>query len=92
VQQQGAAAQLPDLHMADDPFWQRVAQAPDVLAVAHQPTVQVHYYLDAPSGRVVFVSAIDNLLRGAASHAIYNLNRACGWADEAGLQPEKIHD
>jgi N-acetyl-gamma-glutamylphosphate reductase len=40
----------------------------------------------------VFVSAIDNLLRGAASHAIYNLNRACGWADEAGLQPEKIHD
>lgn len=92
VQQQGAAAVLPDLQLAGDPLWQRVAQAPDVLAVAQQATVQVHYFLDAPSGRVVFVSAIDNLLRGAASHAIYNLNRACGWADEAGLLPENIHD
>lgn len=92
VHQQGAAAALPDLQLAGDPFWQRVAQAPDVLAVAQQSTVQVYYHLDAPSGRVVFVSAIDNLLRGAASHAIYNLNRACGWADEAGLLPENIHD
>lgn len=92
LQRQPGVAQLPALELAGDPLWQRVDQAPDVLAVAQQAQVQVHYLLDAPSGRVVFVSAIDNLLRGAASHAVFNLNRACGWADGAGLLPEHHHD
>lgn len=83
---------LPALTMPADPFWQLAAQAPDVLTVAHSPHAQVYYYLDAVAGRVLFVSAIDNLLRGAASHAVFNLNRACGWPDEAGLLPEHAHE
>lgn len=87
-----SALALPALCLPGDPLWQQVDQAPDVLAVAHRPQAQVHYFLDAVAGRVVFVSAIDNLLRGAASHAIFNLNRACGWPDEAGLLPENFHE
>ena len=86
------AISLPALSLQGDPLWQQVAQAPDVLAVAQRPVAQVHYFLDPIGGRVVFVSAIDNLLRGAASHAIFNLNRACGWPDEAGLLPEDLHE
>ncbi len=83
---------LPNLSLAGDPLWQQVAAAPDVLAVAEQNTVQVHYFLDAAAGRVQFVSVIDNLLRGAASHAVYNLNLAMGWPALAGLQPGGNHD
>ena len=36
-------------------------------------------------GRVVVVSAIDNLLKGAAGQAVQNLNLALGWEEAAGL-------
>ncbi len=35
--------------------------------------------------RAVLVSAIDNLLKGAASQAVQNFNRASGFAEEEGL-------
>ncbi|MBI5610265.1 MAG: N-acetyl-gamma-glutamyl-phosphate reductase [Deltaproteobacteria bacterium] len=85
-------APLPNLTLAGDPLWLQVPAAPDVLAVAEQNTVQVHYFLDAAAGRVQFVSVIDNLLRGAASHAVYNLNLACGWPALTGLQVGRNHD
>ncbi len=84
--------QLPPLRLGDDPLWQQVANAPEVLAVAEQNTVHVHYYLDVAARRVQFVSVIDNLLRGAASHAVYNLNRACGWPALAGLDDGGIYE
>ncbi len=89
---QTLAIALPPLSLPGDSLWQQLDQAPDVLAVAHRPQAQVHYFLDAVAGRVLFVSAIDNLMRGAASHAIFNLNRACGWPAEAGLVPENTHE
>jgi N-acetyl-gamma-glutamyl-phosphate reductase len=36
-------------------------------------------------GRLVAVSAIDNLLKGAAGQALQNLNLALGWEEAAGL-------
>jgi N-acetyl-gamma-glutamyl-phosphate reductase len=36
-------------------------------------------------GRVVVVSAIDNLVKGAAGQAVQNLNLLCGWEEGAGL-------
>ena len=60
-----------------DAFWRRSASAPDVHSVAHTPWISVHYALDAASQRLLFVTALDNLSRGAATHAIANLN--CMW-------------
>jgi N-acetyl-gamma-glutamyl-phosphate reductase len=40
----------------------------------------------APDGkRLVLVSCLDNLLKGAAGQAVQNLNLMCGWKEEEGL-------
>ena len=38
-------------------------------------------------GRVVVVSSIDNLLKGAASQAVQNLNLMLGMPERTGLDP-----
>ncbi len=42
--------------------------------------------LDERTGRVILVSAIDNLVKGAAGQAIQNMNIMCGWPEETGLK------
>lgn len=42
--------------------------------------------LDEHSGRVVFVSAIDNLVKGTAGAAMQSLNLALGFAENTGLE------
>jgi N-acetyl-gamma-glutamyl-phosphate reductase len=40
----------------------------------------------APDGkRLVMVSCLDNLLKGAAGQAVQNMNLMCGWKEEEGL-------
>ena len=36
-------------------------------------------------GRIVIISAIDNLLKGAAGQAVQNMNAVCGWPEITGL-------
>jgi N-acetyl-gamma-glutamyl-phosphate reductase len=40
---------------------------------------------DAASGRAIIVSAIDNLVKGAAGQAIQNMNLILGGEEAAGL-------
>jgi N-acetyl-gamma-glutamyl-phosphate reductase len=40
---------------------------------------------DAASGRAVVVSAIDNLVKGAAGQAIQNMNLMLGYGETEGL-------
>ena len=37
-------------------------------------------------GRVIVVSAIDNLVKGAAGQAIQNMNLMFGWPETTGLE------
>jgi len=41
--------------------------------------------VDSSKGRVVVISAIDNLVKGAAGQAIQNMNVRCGFPEDAGL-------
>jgi N-acetyl-gamma-glutamyl-phosphate reductase len=41
--------------------------------------------LDPRTGRIVIVSAIDNLVKGAAGQAVQNMNLICGLPEEMGL-------
>ncbi|RQD77692.1 MAG: N-acetyl-gamma-glutamyl-phosphate reductase [Candidatus Syntrophonatronum acetioxidans] len=43
------------------------------------------FTLDERTGRVVVISAIDNLVKGAAGQAIQNMNLLQGWSEETGL-------
>lgn len=41
--------------------------------------------IDQHTGKIVIVSAIDNLFKGASSQAVQNMNIMCGLEDETGL-------
>jgi len=43
--------------------------------------------LDKAAGRLVLLSAIDNLVKGAAGQAVQNMNLMCGLDETAGLLP-----
>ncbi len=58
---------------------------PDLHAVRHTNFCDIGVVLDAATGRAVVVSAIDNLVKGAAGQAIQNLNLIMGFEETAGL-------
>ena len=72
---------------ANEPFVRLYApgQAPDLRAVAHTNFCDIGVYYDAASGRAVIISAIDNLVKGAAGQAVQNMNLALGYPETAGL-------
>ncbi|NLZ27922.1 MAG: N-acetyl-gamma-glutamyl-phosphate reductase [Firmicutes bacterium] len=41
---------------------------------------------DARTGKLVLISAIDNLVKGASGQAVQNMNIMCGWPERTGLQ------
>jgi N-acetyl-gamma-glutamyl-phosphate reductase len=57
---------------------------PDLASVVGTPRCEIGFAL-LPGGRGVIVSAIDNLLKGAASQAVQNMNRVFGLAETEGL-------
>jgi N-acetyl-gamma-glutamyl-phosphate reductase len=62
--------------------------APDkvtVKDVVHTNRCHVGLAVDARAGVVVAVSAIDNLVKGAAGQAVQAMNAALGWPETAGL-------
>lgn len=60
---------------------------PTVRDVAGTNFCDIALSLDAASGHLVMVSAIDNLLKGASGQAIQNMNRVFGFPETEGLLP-----
>jgi len=70
----------------DAPFVRlRDGALPTIKQVAWTNFCDIGWKLDEPTGRVVVVSAIDNLLKGAAGQAVQNFNVACGLDERTGL-------
>lgn len=46
---------------------------------------------DPDTGRAVVMSAIDNLVKGTAGHAVQALNLAMGWEERTGLEFPGLH-
>ena len=42
--------------------------------------------LDGRTGRIIIISAIDNLVKGASGQAVQNMNLMCGFPDTMGLE------
>jgi N-acetyl-gamma-glutamyl-phosphate reductase len=72
---------------ANEPFIRlyEAGSVPDLHAVQHTNFCDIGVHADTSSGRAVVVSAIDNLVKGAAGQAIQNLNLALGLDETAGL-------
>ena len=72
---------------ADEPFVRlyEAGGVPDLRAVQRTNFCDIGVVADPKSRRCVVVSAIDNLVKGAAGQAIQNLNLALGFDETAGL-------
>lgn len=71
-------AREPLVRIVDDPPW--------VSAIAGKHHVEIGGFAMAPGGRrVVVVATLDNLLKGAATQAMQNLNRALGHDELTGI-------
>ncbi len=58
---------------------------PDIRGVERTNFCDIGVRLDAATGRGVVVSAIDNLVKGAAGQAVQNMNLALGFEETEGL-------
>jgi N-acetyl-gamma-glutamyl-phosphate reductase len=72
---------------ANEPFVRlyEAGSVPDLRAVNHTNFCDIGVVADPATGRCLVVSAIDNLVKGAAGQAIQNLNLALGIEETAGL-------
>jgi N-acetyl-gamma-glutamyl-phosphate reductase len=61
------------------------AELPEIKHVVHTNFCDIGWKLESASGRLVVVSVIDNLVKGAAGSAIQNFNVAYGFDETAGL-------
>jgi N-acetyl-gamma-glutamyl-phosphate/LysW-gamma-L-alpha-aminoadipyl-6-phosphate reductase len=81
----------------DEPFVRLVAggggvyRYPEPKAVAGSNYAEVGFALDPGNGRVVALSAIDNMVKGSAGQAVHAANLACGFDETAGLEATGFH-
>ncbi|MFQ5681255.1 MAG: N-acetyl-gamma-glutamyl-phosphate reductase [Candidatus Omnitrophota bacterium] len=60
-------------------------QVPRIKDVAGTNFCHLGLFADLPKGVIVIVSAIDNLIKGAAGQAVQNMNLIYGWEEKEGL-------
>jgi N-acetyl-gamma-glutamyl-phosphate reductase len=76
---------LYDDFYADAPFVEVVDTPPGMHAVQHNNFAQVCPMVDEATGRLISFGVIDNLMKGAASQAVQNLNLMAGRPETEGL-------
>lgn len=71
----------------DDPFIRILTgkNLPDTKNVVGSNSIEIAWRLDPRTGRLVVMSAIDNLVKGASGQAIQSMNIVCGYPETAGL-------
>lgn len=71
---------------ADAPFVRLTGETlPEIKHVAHTNFCDIGWRVDEESGRVVLVSCLDNLLKGAAGQAVQVFNVALGYDEREAL-------
>ena len=58
---------------------------PDTKNVVGSNVIEIAWRLDPRTGRLVMMSAEDNLVKGASGQAVQSMNILCGWPETAGL-------
>ena len=72
---------------SDEPFVRLLGEEffPDTKNVTHTNFLDLAWRHDPRTGRVILLSAEDNLVKGAAGQAVQSLNLMCGWPETTGL-------
>ena len=69
----------------DKPFIRLIEGIPSLSAVRGSNFCDIGFEIDENNNRIVVVSAIDNLVKGASGQAIQNMNLMCGFDEKEGL-------
>ncbi|MGH7979839.1 MAG: N-acetyl-gamma-glutamyl-phosphate reductase, partial [Limisphaerales bacterium] len=71
----------------DEPFIRLLEgkDLPDTKNVAGTNAIEIAWRLDPRTGRLIVMSALDNLVKGASGQAVQSMNVACGFPETAGL-------
>jgi N-acetyl-gamma-glutamyl-phosphate reductase len=71
----------------DEPFVRLLDEKnlPDTKNVVGTNVIEIAWRLDARTGRLVVMSAEDNLVKGASGQAVQSMNILCGFHETAGL-------
>jgi N-acetyl-gamma-glutamyl-phosphate reductase len=71
----------------DEPFVRLLdgPSLPDTKNVVGTNVIEIAWRLDARTGRLIVMSAEDNLVKGASGQAVQSLNILCGFPETAGL-------
>ncbi len=69
----------------DEPFIRRVAGSPNLAHVKGSNFCDISVFATASDRMAILMSAIDNLVKGAAGQAIQNMNVMMGWDERLGL-------
>jgi len=72
----------------DEPFIELIDRSPETRWVVGSNRAFISAYFDERTGTVVLLSAIDNLVKGAAGQAVQNANLMLGLYETAGLPME----
>src|SRR5665213_898820 len=72
---------------ANEPFVRLLEgkSLPDTKNVEGTNVIEIAWRLDPRTGRLIVMSAEDNLVKGASGQAVQSMNTLCGWAETAGL-------
>jgi N-acetyl-gamma-glutamyl-phosphate reductase len=72
---------------ADEPFVRLLEgkALPDTKNVVGTNVIEIAWRLDPRTGRLIVMSAEDNLVKGASGQAVQSMNLMCGFPETAGL-------
>ena len=90
----GGKKKIMDLYRdyyADDPFVQVVPASPQTKHTLGNNLCLVHPVIDERTGRLIVISCLDNLVKGAAGQAVQNMNVMCGFPEETSLEALAVY-
>ena len=78
-------------YYADDPFVQVVPLPPQTKQNLGNNLCLVHPSIDQRTGRLIVISCLDNLVKGAAGQAVQNMNVMYGFPEETSLEALAVY-
>ncbi len=87
-------SELRDLYLdfyRDEPFVKVIESPPHTKHTSGSNLCLIHPHIDDRTGRVVIISSIDNLVKGAAGQAVQNMNLMLGLPETMGLEALAVY-
>ena len=78
-------------YYAGDPFVQVTPTPPQTKQTLGNNLCLIHPTVDSRTGRLIVISCLDNLVKGAAGQAVQNMNLMCGFPEAEALETIAVY-